>query len=87
MKAKNKCYILEEKFHYFLKTKNVFKKTQHKDCVLLVAPVVALSASRFYMTFFRVSPWCLFCRQVELVSALENKEQLICFRVHGKSET
>ena len=63
------------------------RKHHHKDCVLLVAPCLALSSCRFYMTFFRVSPWRLFYMQVKLVSALKNKEQLIRFRVYGKSAT
>ena len=58
-----------------------------KDCALLVAPIVALSACRFYMKFFRVCPWRLFCMQVKLVSDFENKEQVIRFRLYGKSAT
>ena len=85
IKAKNKCYILEKEFHYFLKTKYVNKKKHHKYCALLVAPIVALSVCRLYMWFFRVFPWRLFFMQVKLVSALENKEQLICFGIYGKS--
>ena len=49
--------------------------------------MVALSACRFYMKFFRISPWFLFWMQVKLGSALENKEQLLRFRVYRKSET
>ena len=52
-----------------------------------VAPIVALNACRFYMKFFRLSPWRLLCMQVKLISALKNKEQLIRFRVNGKSAT
>ena len=46
------------------------------------------------MKFFRVSAWRLFCVPVKLVSALENKEQLIRLRymekvqqVHKQAET
>ena len=80
-------YIRWGKFHYFLKTKYVYKKKHHEDCALLVLPIVALSARRFYMKFFGVSPWRLFCMQIKLVSALENKEKLIRFSVYGKSAT
>ena len=52
IESKNKCYILEEKFHNFHKTKYVYKKKYHEDCALLVAPVVALSVHRFYMKSF-----------------------------------
>ena len=78
---------LEEKFHYFLKTKYVYKKKYYEDCALLVAPIVALSVYRFYMKFFRVFPWRLFRMLGKLVSALGNKKQLIRFRVYGKSAT
>ena len=71
---KNKCYILEEKFHYFLKTKYVYKKKHQEDCALLVAPSVTLRVCRFYMKFLRVFPWRLLYMQVKLASALENKK-------------
>ena len=32
----------------------VYKKKHHKDCALLVAPIVVLNACRFYMKFVRV---------------------------------
>ena len=83
-KSENKYYILEEKCHYILKTKYVYKRKCNEGCTLPFVPIVGLSICRFYMTFFRVSPWCLFCMQKKLVSALENKEQLIGFRVYGK---
>ena len=73
--------------HYLLKTKYVSKKKYHEDCALFVAPIVVLSVCRFYMKFFRVFPWRLFYMQGKLVSALETKEQLICFRVSGKTAT
>ena len=41
----------------------------------------------YYMKFFQVSPWRLFSMQVKLVSAPDNKEQIIRFRVYRKSET
>ena len=85
IKAKNQYYILEETFHYFLNTQYVYKKKHHKDCALLVGPIVALSVCRFYMKFLQAFPWGLFCMQVKLVSALENKEQLIRFRGFGKN--
>ena len=76
----NKCYILAEKFHYFLQTKNARKKKHHEDCALLVEPIVALSVYRFYTKFFLVLPQRLFCMQVKLeilsretVSALGKK--------------
>ena len=40
-----------------------------------------------HLLFFRVSPWRLFSVQVKLVPALENKEQLISFRMYGKCGT
>ena len=85
IKAKNQYYILEETFHYFLNTQYVYKKKHHKDCALLAGPIVVLSIRRFCMKFFRVFPWGLSCMQVKLVSALENKEQLIRFRGFGKN--
>ena len=39
------------------------------------------------MKVFRISPWNLFYMQVELGSALENKKQLIRFRVYVESAT
>ena len=48
--------ILEEKFHYFLKAKYVYKKKCRKDSALLVASIVATSVYRFDMKFFRISP-------------------------------
>ena len=63
------------------------RKNHHEDCVRLVEPIVALSDCRFYMKIFWVSPWLLFCMQIKLLSILENKEQLIRFRVYGKSAT
>ena len=59
----------------------------HEDCAILIALIVALSICRFYMTFFWLFLWRLFCMQVKLVSPLGNKEQLICFMVYGKSAT
>ena len=49
----------------------------HEDCALLGALIVVLSVHRFYMKFFRVFPWQLFCMQVKFISPLENKEQII----------
>ena len=64
-------------------------KKCHEECALLVAPIVALSVYRFDMfidfKFFQVFPWRLFCMYGKLVSAFENEEQLIRFRVFGKS--
>ena len=57
---------------FFFKTKQVYKKKHRKDFPPFVAPIVALSDCRFYIKFFRVFPWRLFCMQVKLVSALEN---------------
>ena len=37
IKAKSEWYILEEKLHYFYKTKYVYNKKHHEDCALLVA--------------------------------------------------
>ena len=81
-------------FHYFLKTKYVYKKKLHEDCALLLALVVAIRACRFYMNFFRVFPRRLFCMQVKLVYALKIKEQLIVLgymekvqQVHKRTET
>ena len=36
IKANNKCSILVEKFHYFLKTNNDYEKKHNEDCALLV---------------------------------------------------
>ena len=58
------------------------RKKHYEDCALRVAPIVAISACRFYMKFFWFSQWLLFCKQVKLVSALENKKWLIRFRVY-----
>ena len=59
----------------------------HEDCALLVALIGAQRASRFHMKFFWVFPWRLFCMLVKLISSLENKKQLISFRVYGKIAT
>ena len=65
----------------------MYKKNHHGDCALTVTPIVVLSACIVYMKF----PWVflgrLLCMQGKLVSALENKKQLIRFRVYGKSAT
>ena len=45
---------------------------------------VVLSACRFYIKFFQIFQWRLFCMQVKLVLVLENKKQLIRIRVCGK---
>ena len=63
------------------------RKKHHEDCALHVAAIVAVSACKFCMKLFQVFPCRLFCKQVKLVSVLENKEQLICFGVYGKSAT
>ena len=39
------------------------------------------------MKFFQGFPEQLFCMQVQLISPLENKEQLIRFRLYGKFVT
>ena len=67
MKAKNKYYMLEENFPYFRKTKYPYKKKHQKSCTIYAALIVVLSACRFYMKFFQVSPWRLFYMQVKLV--------------------
>ena len=88
MKAKSKCYMLHEKINYVLKAKYAcLEEKTSQRCALHVAPIVVLSACRFYMKFFQVFPWRLFYMQIKLVLALENKEQLIHFRVCGKSTT
>ena len=81
-------------FHFFLKTKYVYKKKLLEDCALLVALVVAIRSCRFYMNFFRVFPRRLLCMQVKLVCALKIKEQLIVLgymekveQVHKRTET
>ena len=51
IKARNKCCTLEVKFYYFLKPNRSIRKKHHKDSAILVAPIVALSACRFYMEF------------------------------------
>ena len=50
----------------------------------MLQPFVVLSACRFYIKFFQIFQWRLFCMQVKLVSVLENKKQLIRIRVCGK---
>ena len=62
--------MLEEKFHYFLETKYVYKKKYHEDWALLVAPIVALSVYRFDMKFFGVFP---------MVSVLHVKKIVLYF--------
>ena len=59
----------------------------HGDCAPLGALIVVLSVCRFYVKFFEVFLWQLLCMQVKLISPLENKEQLIRFRVYGKIAT
>ena len=39
---------------FFFKPNMSLRKKHHRDCALLVAPIVALSDCRFYMKFFRV---------------------------------
>ena len=53
--------ILEEKFHYFLKAKYVYKKKCRKDCALLVASIVATNFIDLTLGFFGFPQWRLFC--------------------------
>ena len=71
---KNKYYILVKNFHYFLKTKYVYKEKHHEDLTLLVASVAALCVKLELISS-------------QIVSALENEELLIRFKVNGKITT
>ena len=65
----------------------MYKKNNHRDCALIVTPIVTPSACTFYMKFLWVFLGCLLCMKGKLVSDLENERQLIRFRVYGKSAT
>ena len=79
---KNKCYILEEKFPFFLKPKYVIT-----EILQYLVHFCCTKRLKILHEVFRVFPLQLFCMQVKLISPLENKEQLIRFRVCGKSAT
>ena len=75
---------------YFKQKVSLFSQSQichHESCAILGALIIVVSVCRFYMKFLRVFPWQMFCMQVQLISPLESKEQLICFRVYAKSAT
>ena len=75
---------------YFKQKVSLFYQSQichHEGCAILSALIIVVSVCRFYMKFLRVFPWQMFCMEVQLISPLESKEQLICFRVYAKSAT
>lgn len=55
----------------------------HKDCAILVAPIVVLNVCRFYMDVFLGFPVASVLHASKIVFCV----QLFRFRVHGKSAT
>ena len=71
MKAKNKCYILEEKFYYFLKTKYVYKKKHHEACAVIFEPYCGTECLQILHEPFSGFP---------MVSVLHGSKIGLCFK-------